>query len=106
MSEVDMEAGAPVAGRLPMRDRIVEVAAQLLVTQGRESVSTRAVAAAAGTQPPTIYRLFGDKAGLLAAVAERGYASYLAAKPRLGTGDDLDAGVTAQTAGDPVAELR
>jgi AcrR family transcriptional regulator len=79
-----------------MRDRIVEVAAQLLATHGREGVSTRSVAAAAATQVPTIYRLFGDKAGLLAAVAEQGYAAYLAAKPRPrttepGTGHVVDA---------------
>lgn len=71
-----------------MRDRIVEVAMQLLAARGREGLSTRSVAAAAGTQVPTLYRLFGDKAGLLAAVAEQGYAAYLAAKPRPGAEDD------------------
>jgi len=74
-------AGESATGREQLRSHIVEVAARLLTTGGREAVSTRAVAAAAGTQAPTIYRLFGDKAGLLAAVAEHGYASYLAAKP-------------------------
>jgi AcrR family transcriptional regulator len=59
----------------------VEVATALLASGGRDAVSTRAVAAAAGTQAPTIYRLFGDKDGLLDAVAEYGFASYLAAKP-------------------------
>ncbi|MEU5186681.1 TetR family transcriptional regulator [Streptomyces klenkii] len=43
-------------------------------------VTTRAVAAAAGVQAPEIYRLFGDKDGLLEAVAEHGYATFLAAK--------------------------
>lgn len=70
------------SGRGQARDHIVRVAAELLATGGREAVSTRAVAAAAGTQAPTIYRLFGDKAGLLAAVAEHGYAAYVALKPR------------------------
>lgn len=77
-----------VASRQRMRERIVEVATQLLATPGREGVSTRSVAAAAGTQAPTIYRLFGDKAGLLAAVAEQGFASYLAAKPSRDEGAD------------------
>jgi AcrR family transcriptional regulator len=93
---VSEEAARATVGRREMRDRIVEVATQLLAAQGREGVSTRSVAAAAGTQAPTIYRLFGDKAGLLAAVAEHGYASYLAAKPRL----------RAEPLGDAVAELR
>jgi AcrR family transcriptional regulator len=60
-----------------MRAQIVEVAAGLLASGGRDAVSTRAVAAAAGTQAPTIYRLFGDKDGLLAAVLEYGFATYL-----------------------------
>ena len=62
------------------RERIVEAAAQLLATGGREAVSTRAVSAAAGVQAPTIYRLFGDKQGLLDAVASRGFADYLRTK--------------------------
>ena len=35
---------------------------------------------AAGVQPPTIYRLFGDKVGLLDAVTEHGFQTYLADK--------------------------
>ena len=48
----------------------MEVAARLLREQGAAAVTTRAVAMAAGVQAPTIYRLFGDKDGLLDAVAE------------------------------------
>jgi AcrR family transcriptional regulator len=62
------------------RARIVEVAADLLASGGREAVTTRAVGAAAGVQAPTIYRLFGDKRGLLDAVAEHGFASHLSGK--------------------------
>jgi AcrR family transcriptional regulator len=43
-------------------------------------VTTRSVALAAGVQAPTIYRLFGDKRGLLDAVAEHGFASYVGGK--------------------------
>ena len=50
-------------------ERMLRAAADLLQTGGIEAVSTRAVAAAAGVQPPTIYRQFGDKDGLLDAVA-------------------------------------
>ncbi|MFC1405573.1 MULTISPECIES: TetR/AcrR family transcriptional regulator [Streptacidiphilus] len=62
------------------RRRIVEAAVELLETGGPDAVSTRAVAAAAGMQPPAIYRLFGDKEGLLEAVAEHGYAQFLESK--------------------------
>ncbi|MCX5387395.1 TetR/AcrR family transcriptional regulator [Streptomyces sp. NBC_00083] len=62
------------------RRRIVEAAVELLEKGGPEAVSTRAVAAAAGMQPPAIYRLFGDKEGLLEAVAEHGYAQFLETK--------------------------
>ncbi|MFF5333734.1 TetR/AcrR family transcriptional regulator [Streptomyces sp. NPDC013181] len=62
------------------RQRIVEAAVELLESGGPEAVSTRAVAAAAGMQAPAIYRLFGDKEGLLEAVAEHGYAEFLAGK--------------------------
>jgi AcrR family transcriptional regulator len=62
------------------RRRIVEAAVELLESGGPEAVSTRAVAAAAGMQPPAIYRLFGDKDGLLDAVAEHGYAQFLEQK--------------------------
>ncbi|OBI94167.1 TetR/AcrR family transcriptional regulator [Mycobacterium sp. 1245805.9] len=62
------------------RDHIVGVATELLAEGGPSAVSTRAVAAAAGVQAPTIYRLFGDKDGLLEAVAERAFAAYIDAK--------------------------
>ncbi|GLY66581.1 TetR/AcrR family transcriptional regulator [Amycolatopsis taiwanensis] len=71
---------AEVEAREVSRQRIVEAAADLLAHEGREAVTTRAVAAAAGVQAPAIYRLFGDKDGLLDAVAEHGYATFLAAK--------------------------
>jgi len=67
-------------GREQARQRVVEAAAELLAREGRDGVTTRAVAIAAGVQAPAIYRLFGDKDGLLEAVAEHGYATFLAAK--------------------------
>lgn len=70
------------------RERIVRAAADLLVKGGRDAVSTRAVAAEAGVQAPTLYRLFGDKEGLLDAVASYGFASYLESKHQLGSTDD------------------
>lgn len=62
------------------RAQLVEVAAHLLATEGPDAVTTRSVALAAGVQAPTIYRLFGDKNGLLDAVVEHGFASHVAQK--------------------------
>src|ERR1700678_2661178 len=83
-----------VSSRDRTRAQLVEVAAELLATAGPDAVTTRSVALAAGVQAPTIYRIFGDKSGLLDAVIEHGFAAYLARKPPVGT----DA--------DPVASLR
>ena len=76
------------------RDRVIATAAALLARGGREALTTRAVAAAAGVQAPTIYRLFGDKQGLVDAVAEHGFKTYLRQKRTGGPG------------GDPVEDLR
>jgi len=73
------EVAATAAGQ-EGRDRIVAAAAALIASGGREGLTTRAVAAAAGVQAPTIYRLFGDKQGLVDVVAEHGFAAYLRQK--------------------------
>lgn len=52
------------------------------------------MSAAAGVQAPTIYRLFGDKQGLLDAVTTYGFRAYLESKTSREPGDD------------PVADLR
>lgn len=75
-----MSEESEAAAREVTRQRVIEAAADLLAREGREAVTTRAVATAAGVQAPAIYRLFGDKDGLLEAVAEHGYATFLAAK--------------------------
>lgn len=62
------------------RERILGAAVRLLADAGPSGLSTRAVAAAAGVQTPTLYRLFTDKDGLLEAVATFGFESYLAEK--------------------------
>src|SRR5688572_10115280 len=76
------------------RERIIEAAAALLTAGGREAVSTRAVSAGAGVQAPTIYRIFGDKQGLLDAVASHGFGTYLRSKAAL------------EHSADPVEDLR
>jgi AcrR family transcriptional regulator len=78
------------------RARIVDVAALLLQEQGPAAVTTRRVAADAGVQAPVIYRLFGDKDGLLDAVAEHVMSTYVSAKSAIaeaasaGDADPLD----------------
>jgi AcrR family transcriptional regulator len=63
-----------------VRLRIIEAAAELIASGGPEAATTRAVATAAGVQAPTLYRLFGDKRGLLAAVVEHAMRRYVAEK--------------------------
>lgn len=70
------------------RERILAAATRLLIEEGRETLSTRAVSAAAGVQAPTIYRIFGDKRGLLDAVAVHGFEQHLADKRRMEPTDD------------------
>jgi AcrR family transcriptional regulator len=88
-----MDAGRAAAADTT-RDRILAAAAALLTEGGREAVSTRAVSAAAGVQAPTIYRLFGDKQGLLDALAIRGWEAYLTNKANL------------KPTADPIQDLR
>ena len=89
----------PSSSRSDTRSRIVDVAARLLREQGAAAVTTRGVAEAAGVQAPAIYRLFGDKDGLLEAVAEHVMATYVSVKAAV---------VEAASAGDvdPLVDLR
>ncbi|MCP3167770.1 TetR/AcrR family transcriptional regulator [Myxococcus qinghaiensis] len=65
-----------------VRARIIEAAAELISSGGPEAATTRAVASAAGVQAPTLYRLFGDKRGLLAAVIEHVMKRYVSEKSK------------------------
>lgn len=78
----------PGTSRGDTRVRIVAAAINLLNTGGRDAVTTRAVADAAGVQAPTLYRLFGDKHALLDAVAEHGFTTYLKEKMIRSPGQD------------------
>lgn len=71
-----------------VRARILEAAAALAARGGREALTTRSVAAAAGVQAPTIYRLFGDKDGLVDEVVLHGFRAYLAEKAHRAPGSD------------------
>ena len=63
-----------------IRARIVAVAAELVAEGGAAAATTRAIAKAAGVQPPAIYRLFGDKHRLLDVVAEAVLVAFVADK--------------------------
>jgi AcrR family transcriptional regulator len=76
------------------RRQILEVAADILEREGAQAVSTRSVAAAAGIRAASLYQLFGDKDGLLAALAMHAFELYLAEKQTLTQTDD------------PVADMR
>jgi AcrR family transcriptional regulator len=76
------------------RSKIIEAAAELLEASPTGQVATRSVAEKAGVRQPVIYRLFGDKDRLLAAVVDHGFEQYLAAKR------------AAEVSADPVADLR
>jgi len=91
-----MPSSATVDASTKARSRITEAAARLLHDGGAAGVTTRAVASAAGVPAPTIFRLFGDKDGLMDAVAEQVMATYGAATSARSSQED----------GDPVEDLR
>ncbi|MFJ9150595.1 TetR/AcrR family transcriptional regulator [Streptomyces sp. NPDC102270] len=76
------------------REKILAAATELLAGASAADVSTRAVCEKAGVGAPMLYRLFGDKAGLLAAVVDRGFERYLASKR------------AARPSADPVEDLK
>ncbi|AJA11569.1 TetR family transcriptional regulator [Sphingopyxis fribergensis] len=53
------------------RDRLLDVAGELLAEAGIERISTNMIAARAGLTPPALYRYFGDKYALLEALGRR-----------------------------------
>jgi AcrR family transcriptional regulator len=77
-----------------IRAALLEAAEQLLVASADADVSTRAVCDRVGVGQPVLYRVFGDKQGLLDALAEIGLERYAARKVRL------------EVTADPVADLR
>lgn len=70
------------------RRQILEVAAELLEREGAQALSTRTVAAAAGIRAASLYQLFGDKDGLLSALAIHAFDLYLAEKHTLTPSSD------------------
>ncbi len=79
---------------MDMRTRMLEAAEELLDASPDRDIATRAVCEAVGVGAPVLYRLFGDKNGLLSAVVDHGFDRYLATKR------------AAEPSADPVADLR
>lgn len=73
---------------------MIEAAERQLATSSDNEIATRAVCEAVGVSQPVLYRLFGDKRGLLDAIADHGCERYATLKA-----------AQEQTA-DPVADLR
>jgi AcrR family transcriptional regulator len=57
---------------MSMRTRILEATSNLIRTEGMSAVTTKKIAAEAGCAEGSIFRNFGDKGGLLAAVLSFG----------------------------------
>ena len=76
------------------RSVLIEAAADLLARSPSGDISTRAVCEAAGVQQPALYRLFGDKEGLLAATVDHVWDEYLGMKR------------AAERSADPLEDLR
>lgn len=89
-----MTAPSSGAPQVSTRERILGVAARLVAESDDGDVSTRAVCEAAQVGAPALYRHFGDKQGLLAAVVDHGFDAYLATKRRR------------EVTADPVDDLR
>jgi AcrR family transcriptional regulator len=77
-----------------LRSALLAAAEKQLVAAPDGDIATRAVCEAAGVTQPVLYRLFGDKRGLLDALADSGLERYAARKAEL------------EVSTDPAADLR
>ncbi|MBU2667314.1 TetR/AcrR family transcriptional regulator [Actinoplanes bogorensis] len=71
-----------------VRKALVEAAERRLAASTDGDIATRAVSEDAGVSQPVLYRLFGDKRGLLDAVADAGFERYARRKSELEVTDD------------------
>ncbi|MFF9526603.1 TetR/AcrR family transcriptional regulator [Streptomyces achromogenes] len=85
--------GRPRTNDEAVKERLVECATEMLATRPQESVTVRAVAAAAGASTTAVYSLFGGKDGLIGAVRDRAVAGLF---------EHVSA---VQTSADPLADL-
>ncbi|HEX9207165.1 MAG TPA: TetR/AcrR family transcriptional regulator [Steroidobacteraceae bacterium] len=91
--------GRPAGGDAAVRGALLQHARALFLRQGFAQVSTRRIAAAAGTTPAMIHYYFGDKLGLYRAMLDEAMAPLLATLGQMEQGDaeaapDLEALMT------------
>lgn len=85
--------GRPRTNDEAVKERLVACATEMLATGSRETVTVRAVAAAAGASTTAVYSLFGGKDGLIGAVRDRAVAGLF---------QDVSA---VATSADPLADI-
>ncbi|XVV16334.1 TetR/AcrR family transcriptional regulator [Actinoplanes sp. CA-131856] len=71
-----------------VRAALIEAAERQLAASPDGDIATRAVCEEVGVTQPVLYRLFGDKRGLLDAVADAGFERYARRKAGLEISDD------------------
>ncbi|SBN61626.1 transcriptional regulator, TetR family [Curtobacterium sp. 9128] len=74
-----------------LRSALLHAAEEQLNAAPDGDIATRAVCEAVGVTQPVLYRLFGDKRGLLDALADAGLQRYAARKAELEVSDDPSA---------------
>ena len=76
------------ASDVSVRAALIEAAQRQLASAPDGEIATRAVCEEVGVTQPVLYRLFGDKNGLLDAVADAGFEQYARRKQELEVTDD------------------
>ncbi|MCA2226770.1 TetR/AcrR family transcriptional regulator [Nonomuraea aurantiaca] len=80
--------GRPRTNDETVKDRLIESATQMFATRPRESITIRALAAAAGTATAAVYSLFDGKDGLIAEVRGRAVAGLSQELSAVAASDD------------------
>ncbi|MEV5439527.1 TetR-like C-terminal domain-containing protein [Streptomyces sp. NPDC052682] len=80
--------GRPRTNDEAVRERLVECATEMLATRPHQSVTVRAVAAAAEASATAVYSLFGGKDGLIGAVRDRAVAGLFQELSAVRTSED------------------
>ncbi|HEY2058066.1 MAG TPA: TetR/AcrR family transcriptional regulator [Amycolatopsis sp.] len=89
MSDASRRRGATgPADDTTVRAALIDAAERQLAASADGEIATRAIAEAAGVTQPVLYRLFGDKRGLLDAVADTGLERYALRKTELEATED------------------
>jgi AcrR family transcriptional regulator len=71
-----------------LRDRVLQIAVEMLSDGGLAGLTTRRVAEKAATSTPAVYELFGDKAGLVREILIEGFRRLRRGFDRLADTDD------------------